>query len=292
MHLIAQTRIGPSFTMFACRVLSPESALGECKEMKMCRALCSTAALTLLAVSPPLVKAQALSNSSTPIQSQTETPTTQRSARAFSSRLANIDLDLNYHRPSEREKVRNYAFDSFGPYAFMGSAFSAGLSQAQTASHAQNAGIPPDWGQGWDSYGARFGSDFGINLITQTTRYSLAEAFRQDTIFYRCECTGFVHRLKHALISTVLARKGEDGHRVFSLPALVAPYAGTEAAALLWYPRRYDAMDGFRMGNYNLLAQAGLNLALEFIYGGPHTLLSHHHVPVLSNATGSHSDEQ
>jgi hypothetical protein len=203
-----------------------------------------------------------------------------------------LDLDLNYHRPSEREKVRNYAFDSFGPYAFIGPAFSAGLSQAQTASHAQNAGVPPDWGQGWDSYGARFGSDFGINLITQTTRYSLAEAFRQDTIFYRCECTGFVPRLKHALISTVTARKGEDGHRVFSLPALVAPYAGTEAAALLWYPRRYDAMDGFRMGNYNLLAQVGLNLALEFIYGGPHTLLSHHHVPVLSNATGSHSDQQ
>ena len=46
-------------------------------------------------------------------------------------------------------------------------------------------------------------------------------------------------------------------------------------------------MDGFRMGNYNLLIQGGLNLALEFIYGGPHTLLSHHHVPILSNATGS-----
>jgi hypothetical protein len=40
------------------------------------------------------------------------------------------------------------------------------------------------------------------------------------------------------------------------------------------------------------LAQAGLNLALEFIYGGPHTLLSHHHVPVVSNATGSHPDPQ
>jgi len=262
--------------------------------MKLRRTLCSIAMLTLLVISQPLAKAQALGSSSTPGQGQSQTTaaTTQRSALPFSSRLASVDVDLNYHRPSEREKVSNYAFDSFGPYAFMGSAFTAGLAQGQTAAHAQSAGIPPDWGQGWDSYGARFGSDFGINLITQTTRYSLAEAFRQDTIFYRCECTGFVPRLKHALISTVMARTGEDGHRVFSLPALVAPYAGTEAAALLWYPRRYDAMDGFRMGNYNLLAQVGLNLALEFIYGGPHTLLSHHHVPVLSNATGSHSDQQ
>jgi hypothetical protein len=260
--------------------------------MKMCRALCSIAALTLLAISQPLAKAQALSDSSTPSQSQPPTATPERSALPSPSKPMRMDLELEYHRPSEREKVRNYAFDSFGPYAFLGSALGAGIAQGETASHASNAGIPPDWGQGWDSYGARFGSNFGINLITQTTRYSLAEAFRQDTIFYRCECTGFVPRLKHALISTVTARKGEDGHRVFSLPAIVAPYAGTEAAALLWFPSRYDAMDGFRMGNYNVLAQAGLNLALEFIYGGPHTLLRNHHVPVLSNATGSHSDQQ
>ncbi len=28
------------------------------------------------------------------------------------------------------------------------------------------------------------------------------------------------------------------------------------------------------MGNYNLLAFTGGNIALEFLYGGPHTLLS------------------
>jgi hypothetical protein len=261
--------------------------------MKMCRALCSIAALTLLAVSQPLARAQASSDSSTLPRSRSEATMPERSALPFPPRPAMMmDLDRKYYRPSEHDKLRNYAFDSFGPYAFVGSVFSAGIAQGSTTSHAQNAGIPPDWGQGWDSYGARFGSDFGINLITQTTRYSLAEAFRQDTIFYRCECTGFLPRLKHALISTVTARKGADGRRVFSLPALVAPYAGTEAAILLWYPSRYEPQDGFRMGNYNLLVQAGLNLALEFIYGGPHTLLSHHHVPVISNATGSHSDQQ
>jgi hypothetical protein len=269
--------------------------------MKKCRIIvCSFGALTLLALSQPSAKAQVSTNFSTSTQSQagstagttTGTTNAQGSAPPFSPRPPIPDLDPLYRRPTEHEKLRNYAFDSFGPYAFLGSAFGAAIAQGETASHAPNAGIPPDWGQGWDSYGARFGSNFGINLVTQTTRYSLAEAFREDTIFYRCECTGFVPRLKHALISTITARKGQDGHRVFSFPALVAPYAGTEAAALLWFPKRYDAVDGFRMGNYNVLAQAGLNLALEFIYGGPHTLLSHHHVVVLSNATGSHPDPQ
>ena len=257
--------------------------------MKMRRALCSIAALALLAVFQPLANAQTSSDSISWSDSSTSD---KNLPDAATSKPANPDLDLKYYRPSEHDKLRTYAFDSFGPYAFAGSALSAGISQGETASKATNAGIPPDWGQGWDSYGARFGSEFGINLVTQTTRYGLAEAFRQDTIFYRCECTGFLPRLKHALISTVTARKGEDGHRVFSPPALIAPYAGTEAAVLLWYPHRYEAMDGFRMGNYNLLAQAGLNLALEFIYGGPHTLLSHHHVPVLSKATRSDSAPQ
>jgi hypothetical protein len=260
--------------------------------MRTCRAVFLIVAMTLLSVDPPLAKGQSSSGSGAPNQSQSQAPTPQQVPPPFSSNSARQQFDLTYHRPSEREKLRNYSFDTFGPYAFLGSALSAGIAQGETASKAHNAGIPPDWGQGWDSYGARVGSNFGINLFTQTARYSLAEAFREDTIFYRCECTGFVPRLKHALISTITARKGEDGHRVLSFPAIAAPYAGTEAAALLWYPSRYDAMDGARAGSYNLLAQAGLNLALEFIYGGPHTLLSHHHVPVVSNATGSHPAPQ
>jgi hypothetical protein len=254
------------------------------------RAVFLIVAMALMAVSQPPAKAQSPSGSET--SSQTQTPAPQRTASAFSLSPSNVEPGLTYHRPSEREKLRTYTFDTFGPYALLGSAFTAAIAQGETASHAPNAGIPPDWGQGWDAYGARLGSAFGTNLITQTTRYSLAEAFREDTIFYRCDCTGFLPRLKHALISTVTARRGDDGHRVLSFAAIVAPYAGTEAAALLWYPKRYDAMDGFRAGNYNVAAQAVLNVALEFIYGGPHTLLSHHHVPVISNATGSHPDPQ
>jgi hypothetical protein len=80
------------------------------------------------------------------------------------------------------------------------------------------------------------------------------------------------------VISTVTARRGDDGHRVFSIPALVAPYAGTMTAIYGWYPGRYDAMDGFRMGNYSFLWYAGGNIALEFLYSGPHSWLSRMHM--------------
>jgi hypothetical protein len=214
---------------------------------------------------------------------QTTAPSQQPSQpsqpKMMSPNVANVQPGEVYHRPTHKEKFRSWAFVSFGPYAFIGSAAAAGVQQADNAA--------PEWGQGWDAYGVRVANNFGINLVTQTTRYGLAEVFHEDTLFYRCECDGFVPRLKHALISTVTARRGDDGHRTFSLSSLVAPYAGGEVAALAWYPSRYNDKDGFRIGNYNLAVQAGLNVALEFIYGGPRTFLGRHHVPVLSNATGS-----
>jgi hypothetical protein len=178
--------------------------------------------------------------------------------------------DLTYIRPTQKTKLHNYFFDAFGPYPIVGAAFAAGINQAEST--------PPEWRQGAEAYGKRFGSDFGIAATATTARYVLAEALREDTLYYRCECKGVFPRLSHALISTFTARRGDDGHRVFSLPALVGPYAGTLTAVYGWYPGRYDAKDAFRMGNYSLLGYAGGNVALEFLFAGPHSLLSRLHI--------------
>ena len=175
-----------------------------------------------------------------------------------------------YVRPTEKTKFHNYVFDMIGPYPILGAAFSAGINQADKT--------PPEWGQGAEAYGKRFGSNFGIAAVSTTTRYTLAELFGEDTLYYRCECKGFFPRLSHAMISTLVTRRGADGHRVFSVPSLVAPYAGTMTAVYGWFPSRYNAKDGFRMGNYTLLGYAGANVAREFIWGGPHSLLSRTHI--------------
>jgi hypothetical protein len=184
-----------------------------------------------------------------------------------------------YKRPTEKTKLRTYLFDAFGPYPIAGAAIVAGVNQAE--------GTPPEWGQGARAYGQRFGSNLAIAAVTTTTRYGLAKAFREDTVYYRCACKGFFPRLGHAMISTVTSRHGENGHRRLSFPALVAPYAGTMTAVYGWYPSRYGPEDALRMGNYNLLAFLGGNVALEFIYGGPHTLFSHVHRPAISGTDSS-----
>jgi hypothetical protein len=164
----------------------------------------------------------------------------------------------------------NYAFDAFGPYPIADSAVAAGIGQFTNA--------PPEWKQGMAGYSRRLGSDFGILAAGTTTRYALSEAFREDSLYYRCECRGVLPRLGHAIVSTLIARRGEDGHRVFSLPALVGPYAGSFTAVYGWYPDRFGAKDAFRIGNYDLLSYAGGNVALEFFLSGPHSLLSRMHL--------------
>ena len=184
--------------------------------------------------------------------------------------------DSGYLRPEQKTKLNDYVFDAIGPYPIVGAGIAAGINQISDT--------PPEWNQGFEGYAKRFASDFAIAAIGTTARYGLAQAFKEDTLYYRCECTGALQRMGHAVLSTLTARRGEDGRRVFSFPALAAPYAGSMAAVYGWYPNRFGAKDAFRIGNYSLLAYAGADISLEFFYSGPHSLLHRIH---LNNAHGS-----
>jgi hypothetical protein len=193
------------------------------------------------------------------------TPSTDAKTSHASAIVTEPNPLLVYVRPSAHEKFRQYRFDAIGPYAFAKAIAAGGYQQA--------TGAPPEWGTGIASFGVRVASNFGIQLVTTTSRYGMAQVLHEDAAYYRCECTNFFHRVSHALISTVTARHGESGHTYFSISGLASPYIGT-MTALAWYPERFGYKDGLRMGNYNLAGQAAGNLALEFIYGGPHTMFS------------------
>ena len=234
--------------------------------MRMHRTRLLLLVIANLAVLPVLVKAQAL----------VDVGDSSSSTVDLSASMANPPPDLTYIHPTEATMFHNYLFDAFGPYPVVGAGFFAGINQVQNT--------PPEWKQGVDGYSKRFGSDFSIAAVTTTTRYALSEALHEDTLYYRCECKGVFPRLRHAVISTFTARRGVDGHRVFSFPDLVSPYAGTMTAVYGWYPGRYDYKDAFRMGNYSLLGYVGANIALEFLYSGPHSWRSRMH---LNNAHGA-----
>lgn len=162
-----------------------------------------------------------------------------------------------YQQPTEQIKRENYLYDAFGPYPLTITAFIAGYHQARHN--------PPDWREGWPGFGMRYGSDFGGSVAGVTTRYVTAEALKEDTLYYRCGCSGVWPRLRHALASTMMARRGADGHRVVGIPGLAAPYATGFAEVYGWYPRRYSYKDAFRMGIFGLMDYALGNISLEFM---------------------------
>jgi hypothetical protein len=211
-----------------------------------------------------------------PIPTRAQALTDSGDSSATVASTTGAPPNLTYMRPTEKRKIKDYLFDAFGPYPATGAVFAAGIGQAYDT--------PPEWKQGAEGYSKRFGSDFGIAAISTTMRYGLAEAFREDTLYYRCECKGVVPRLRHAVISTLTARRAQDGHSVFSFPALFAPYAGTMTAIYAWYPSRYEAKDALRMGNYTMVGYVAGNIALEFLYSGPHSLLHRMH---LNNGHGA-----
>jgi len=190
--------------------------------------------------------------------------------------IPSVPIGPIYVRPTQRTKINNYIFDTFGPYPIAGAAITAGMNQFDNS--------PPEWKQGFTGYSKRFGSSYGMVGIGTTTRYALAQLFREDTLYYRCECTGAFPRFSHAVISTLTGRRGADGHRVFSMSSLVAPYAGSMTAVYGWYPKRFGVVDGLRLGSYSLLTYMGGNVVLEFLYSGPHTLIMRMH---MNNAHGS-----
>ena len=177
-----------------------------------------------------------------------------------------------YVAPSEQQRFHDFAWNAFGPVAFAGSAFASAIDQATD--------FPHQWGRAEDAYTVRVASNYGIGLVTATAEYSLAETFHEDTKYYRCTCNGFFPRLWHAAVSTVASRRGDGGDFSFSVALTASPFIGPMAAVRTWVPDDRDRLVvGFRLGSNNLLGQFAQNEALEFLYGGPRTLLGHiqHH---------------
>ena len=161
-----------------------------------------------------------------------------------------------YVRPTFHKRLHHYFLHTYSPVKLTELAFGSAVSQMDN--------VPPEWHQGWGAYGKRFASDLGSTTANGVTEFALAETLRVDTIYYPCKCNRIWPRVGHALKSTITARAGEDGHVVFSVPGVVAPYGGA-FSTLLWYPSRYGPKDAFRTGNYDLLDRFGENIALEFL---------------------------
>jgi hypothetical protein len=158
--------------------------------------------------------------------------------------------------PDAKQEFGNYLYNAFGPPALISTAVGAALDQNKPA--------PPEWDKGAKGYGERYGWRFGMSLVGETTKYSLGAVLHEDVAFHRCECRGFFPRTVHGLTSTLTVRTA-SGRTVFSVPALVSPYAGSFTAMNPWYPARYGPSDAFRVGSISFAFRVVGNLVGEFL---------------------------
>lgn len=163
----------------------------------------------------------------------------------------------DYVRPDAAARRKRFINSTIGPVALGRMVFNAGISTWSNS--------PEEWGTHWEGFGRRFASNIGKNVIRQTTSFSLDEALKYDSYFYRSKNKSIGARLKNSIISPVTARD-RNGKRVLGIPRITAAYTSSIIAAEAWYPDRYNWKDGLVSGSSSLAFNVAFNLFREFIW--------------------------
>lgn len=163
----------------------------------------------------------------------------------------------DYVRPNAATRRKRFVKSLVGPWALGRMVARAGISTWRNS--------PEEWGDKWEGFGRRVASNFGKNVIKQTTKFGIDEALKTDSHFYRSKDKGVSARIRNALISPVTARD-KNGKRVIGIANLAGTYSSSIIAREAWYPARYDWKDGVKSGTISLAFNAAFNLFKEFVW--------------------------
>ena len=136
-----------------------------------------------------------------------------------------------YLPPTQGQRFKWYLTRTYGIYSILEAGARGGIDQARN--------VPSEWPQGGQGYADRFGSAMGQIAIRGTTEYLVSDLLHEDLRFTSCNSPCTESKFKRALADTFTARKGDDGHRAFSVARLVGPIAGSTVATTTWCPSGY-----------------------------------------------------
>ncbi len=137
------------------------------------------------------------------------------------------------------------------------------VTAAGTAAFSQWRDEPPEWKQGGEAFGKRFGSSYAAGAAADTAQLLTDLMLNEDPRFITLGKGSFAARFAHSLGYTLVARNGR-GHRELALGRL----AGAAASGFVpnvWYPiERSAAADGAERMGYALGGYAFSSLLAEF----------------------------
>jgi hypothetical protein len=138
------------------------------------------------------------------------------------------------------------------------------LKSAASAAVGQIANRPREWGRGVGGFGKRFASSVGGRMVKSTVQMSVAAFRHEDLKYYPSEQQGFGPRVKHALVSTVVARKTTNGRQTLASGRISGAVAGGFVSRL-WQPARlHTVSSGLSSSGISLGADAASNVVREF----------------------------
>jgi hypothetical protein len=155
-----------------------------------------------------------------------------------------------------KDKFVLFVQDSVDPVVFLGTAFDAGLDQAQDNDHS--------YGQGAAGYARRYGADFGGGTTSRFFKdFAYPWIFSEDPRYYRLAHGSGKQRLLHAVEHAVVAHR-DDGTSMFNF----SEWLGTTSAIVLSNTYHPDARRGFaptaeRVGS-SILQDMGFDVLREF----------------------------
>lgn len=156
---------------------------------------------------------------------------------------------------NNREKFDHYLHHTFGPARLLRSAATAGINQWMDTT--------PEWGQGMEGYGRRFGSNFGQHTIKSTLQLGIGIWRHEDPRYFHSEQSGFWLRTRHALKYTYVARM-DDGSQGIAVSRLTSAF-GASLLSRTWQPdRKRTVKNGLRDGVVSVGVDAGFYILQEF----------------------------
>ena len=148
----------------------------------------------------------------------------------------------------------------------MRSAAAAGLNQWNDT--------PTEWQQGAEGYGKRFASAYGGNMVRRTIQAGAGALLDEDNRYVPCTESGFVPRMKYALISPYMARS-HTGSRKVSIAAIGA-LVGAAFISRTWQPSSTsNPSNALTVIGTTAGTNAGIAVAREFFPNVLHGWLWH-----------------
>jgi len=154
------------------------------------------------------------------------------------------------------DKFALFVQDSLDPVVFLGTAFDAGLDQAENTD--------PSYGQGAEGYGRRFGAEFAGQASSRFFKdFAYPSIFSEDPRYYRLARGSGGRRLLHAVEHAVVAHR-DNGRQMFNY----SEWLGTASTVVLSNTYHPDNRRGFapaaeRVG-YSILQDMGFDVLREF----------------------------